>query len=196
MKRPIPPSELSEPGSRFLPAPEVELWLRQTFIKSGGHLHSKEHEHLHFAEIGVLWTNAYNSRRGMEVVGTAEMPFFKGDAWQKARQEFQLREWFGRKVDFVITLSAPWACEAPDNHFCAVAEHEVLHCGQAKDDLGFPKWNKNGPRFAIRGHDFEQFHSIAERYGAEAAGLSRLAEIFKREPTINAEAIQVACGSC
>ncbi|HEX8089347.1 MAG TPA: putative metallopeptidase [Blastocatellia bacterium] len=196
MNRPLPPPRLCEYGSEFEPAPEIEKWLRKTFIEKKGVLYNKEHDHLGFASVGCLWTNAPNVKRGFEIAGTAEMPFFRGDAWQKARQQYQLEQWFGFEPRFLITLSAPIAARAPDAHWLAVAEHELLHCGQARDGYGNLKWTKAGPKFALRSHDFEQFYLILERYGPEAAGMSKVVEILAREPVISAEQVRFACGSC
>ena len=197
MKRPLPPQRLKDFGLQFEPAPRLEQWIRETFIDGSGPLLNPEHEHLKLARIGVLWTNAENIKRGMEIVGTAEMPFFRGDAWQKARQEYQIRQWFDCLPDFLITFSAPYAFRAPDDHWCAVSEHELLHCGQANDEFGFPKYTKSGdPKFTLRAHDFEQFNSIVDRYGPEASGLGRLVELFQRAPKIDLPQIRVACGAC
>lgn len=196
MKRPKPPARLCEYGKEFEPAPALEAWIRKTFIESTGPLHNPEHDHLNFALIGLLWTNAANVKRGNEVAATAEMPFFRGDAWQKARQQFQFDRWFGFDPDFVITISAPIAAEADDASFCALVEHELLHCAQAKDAFGTPRWNKTGPVFTLRGHDFEQFYSVVARYGAEAAGVTPLVEAASRTPIIAGETVTLACGNC
>jgi hypothetical protein len=196
MNRPLPPARLIEYGSEFEPAPELEEWLRKTFVEANSTLFNKEHDHLNFASLGILWTNTLNVRRGFEIAGTAEMPFFRGDSWQKARQQYQLEQWFGFEPDFLITFSAPIAATAPDAHWLAVAEHELLHCGQAKDERGNLKWTKTGPKLGLRGHDFEQFYSIIERYGPEAAGVIKLVEVFSRAPIISAEQIKFACGAC
>lgn len=193
--RPQPPERLIELGNEFEPAPDVAQWLRKTFVEKTGPLYHKEHDHLKFARIGCLWTNADNIKRGRVIAGTAEMPFFRGDGWQKARQAYQLVEWFGFEPTFLITLSAPIVAKANNARWLAIAEHELLHCGQAQDKYGNPWWIKTGPKFSMRGHDFENFYLIAERYGPEAAGISPLVGILKRKPIIPASQIQYACGS-
>lgn len=194
--RPQPPASLIEPGGEFEPAPDVEKWLRKTFTQKDSPLYNKEHDHLKFASLAVLWTNAENFKRGRVVAGTAEMPFFRGDPWQKARQLYQLEQWFCYEPDFLITLSAPIAQKAPDAHWLAIAEHELLHCGHARDERGNLKWTKKGPKLGLRSHDFEQFYSIAERYGPDAAGIRPLVKILYREPLISSDQIRFACGSC
>jgi hypothetical protein len=47
-------------GPTFVPAPELETWLRSTFIDEGAPLRNDDHFHLRFAHIGVLWTSIEN----------------------------------------------------------------------------------------------------------------------------------------
>ncbi|MBY0431869.1 MAG: hypothetical protein K2Q10_11770, partial [Rhodospirillales bacterium] len=45
--RPRPPESLLQPGGPvFLPAPEVEAWLRGVFLARAGSLFNEEHSHL------------------------------------------------------------------------------------------------------------------------------------------------------
>jgi hypothetical protein len=52
----------------FIPAPELETWLRSTFIEEGAPLQNDGHFHLRLAQIGVLWTSIENARNGRRVV--------------------------------------------------------------------------------------------------------------------------------
>jgi len=95
-------------GPTFVPAPELESWLRSTFIEEGATLQNEDHFHLRYAEIGVRWTSIDNSRHGRRVVGQAE----RGDPtamgrWAKARAELQVTEWFGEIPDFILRLTRP-----------------------------------------------------------------------------------------
>ena len=126
--RPLPPPELADAlrhPEHFRRAAEVEQWIGATFLAAESPLHNPEHEHLRFARIGVLWTNVAAKRGGLPIVGTAEIPRPKGGPWIKARQVFQLEEWFGAVPDFLITLDAPYAAEADDASWCALIEHEL-----------------------------------------------------------------------
>src|SRR5688572_5749695 len=99
MSRPLPPEELIEEGGSIRPAPEVFHWLSQTILDRVSPLFNEDHRHLEGAFIGCLWTNIKNARQMRQVLATAEVPFFKGNAWTKARQELQLKEWFGTMPD-------------------------------------------------------------------------------------------------
>lgn len=172
--------------------------MRRAFIDSDAKLLNEDHSHLRGASIGVLWTNEPNLSKQRQVVGTAEMPFFRGNAWQKARQQFQIKQWFGSVPDFVITLFAPFAYEADDASFCAVCEHELYHCAPSLDEFGCPRFRQSdgSPIFAIRGHDVEQFVGVTRRYGARAAGVVSLVEAAGKRPLIARAQIEAACGTC
>jgi hypothetical protein len=61
--------------------------------------------HLRAALNGFLWTTVRNTKRPKSVAGTAESANPKGGKWQIARQEHQLRRWFGtRQLDFLIDV--------------------------------------------------------------------------------------------
>ena len=186
----------------FVPAPELEAWLRETFVSGirSSPLANPDHGHLALATIGVLWTNEKHTSKGRAILGTAEIFAPKGNAWQNARQEQQLREWFGELPNFILTISAPYAATADDASFCALIEHELYHCAQALDQYGAPKFDRNGcPAWTIRGHDVEQFVGVVRRYGARAAGVERLvaaAKLADEKPVVRATEIAGACGTC
>lgn len=201
LARPQPPAHLLDPMApdRFEPADDLILWVRRTFIEEGGPLTNPDHWHLRDAIIGVLWTNAENSRAGKSVVGQAElMPPMVMGKWQKARAEQQVAGWFGVVPDFLLTFSAPYAAQCDDATFCALVEHELYHCGQATDAFGAPRFSKSTgrPVFAMRGHDVEQFVGVVRRYGVEATGVSELVEAAKQPPQISRAALDFACGTC
>jgi hypothetical protein len=196
------PVELAEPGDRFIPCPKTLGWTRATFLDPGSSLYNVEHDHLNSAEIGFLWTNAENFKRGKRIVGTAEIatPPPSLPKWAKARWYQQLKEWFGDKdLDFVVTLYAPYFAGVDEIEQCSGAEHELYHCGQAFDGFGCPKFRKDGrPTFAIRGHDVEEFVGIYRRYGFEAgAGESKaLVDIARSTSEITRKNFAGMCGTC
>lgn len=198
--RPCPPATVFDPDARpFTPDPDCETWIRATFLDPDGPLHNPEHEHLRAALIGVLWTTMPASRHMMTIIGQAEVPTFQGGKWVKGRQEQQLHEWFGVLPDFVLTFDAHFAAGCDDATWCAVVEHELYHCGQAKDEFGAPKFKRNGmPVFGMRGHDVEEFVGVVRRYGVgAAAGRTReLVEAAAAPPTVAAASIAGACGTC
>lgn len=205
MQRPRPPAHLL--GSEgeltptpFAPAPELEAWARATFIEEDALLLNEEHTHLRDATLGFLWCAIPNARQMNAVVGQAEMLSLQGGKWSKARQEMQIEGWFGRLPDFLVTLHADYADQCSDAAFCALVEHELLHCGQAKDAWGQSRFSKmtGRPIFSMRGHDVEEFVSIVARYGVgNAAGqTAALVEAARRTPFVCEADIAGACGTC
>jgi hypothetical protein len=174
--------------------------MRRSFINESARLVNPAHEHLRVASLGVLWTNERFYKGGKEILATAEIPSFKGSHWQKARQQLQVEEWFHQVPDFIITISSWFAREADNASFLAVIEHELLHCGQAKDEYGNLKFREsNGmPIFFLRMHDVEEFVDVVERYGAPAAGESvvRMVAAARKRPTIARARINGVCGTC
>lgn len=211
MNRPLPPEELrrafGSTGS-FVPAPELTDWLRSTFILPGASLENPEHRHLRFAKIGCLWTDVENGGklrldargRRLFVAATAEMPRPKGSPWQKARMELQLMEWFGEVPDFLLTFYALHAFNVADEGFCALSEHELYHCGQARDEFNAPRWSAatGMPVFSMRGHDVEEFVGVTRRYGpgASTGGVQDLVQAALQEPEIGHADVALACGTC
>lgn len=202
---PAPPRQVLHAAPPFFrPAPEVYLWARETLIEEGAPLHNPEHAHLEVAHVGVLWAAGGFAQKGRLVVGTAEMFAPKGNAWQKGRQEHQLVEWFGAVPDFVVTLDAEYVAGRLDDGdapaVMALLEHELLHCAQAVDLFGSPRFRKRDgrPVYTIRGHDVEEFVSVVRRYGAAAAGsdVVALAEAASRPPEIARPRLAGVCGTC
>lgn len=184
----------------FEPASGLWPWIERTFLDESSPLHNPTHAHLRFARVGLLWTNVENSRQMRRIVGQAEIPQAKGGKWAKARHDLQLCDWFGHVPDFVITLSAPYCAQADDASFCALVEHELLHCAQARDAFGSPRFSRETglPIFALKGHDVEEHIDIVARYGAAAAGASVVAMVAaaNHPPLIAGASIAGACGTC
>lgn len=206
MLRPQPPADLigvegALKGDAFVPAPDLLDWIQATFIQEGAPLHNPEHTHLFTASIGVLWTNTPNKRQGRSVLGQAEFkpPGGTMGKWARARAQAHLAGWFGTtSLDFLITLYAPYAAVCSDAAFCALVEHELLHCGQDKDEFGAAKFSRSTgePIYCIRGHDIEQFTSVVVRYGADAAGVRALVAAAELGPVIDDGQIAMCCGTC
>lgn len=201
MRRPLPPERLRRPGRVFEPAPRVADWLTETFIAEGSPLENERYQVLREARIGVLWTNAANSRQGRATLGTAEIPIPRqGAYWTKARITYQLEEWFGKVPTFLVTLFAPWCATAPNDAWCALVEHELHHCGQAVDQYGSPRFHAltGAPLFAILPHDVEEFVGVIARYGTGAVDdkVAELVEAAKARPTVARRQVAGACGTC
>lgn len=203
-QRPYPPQSFDGliTSPRFERATDVEEWIREAYLDEGGPLFNADHRHLERAFIGVLWTNVTNRRRGASVAATAEMPQPPtGNAWQKARWEAQMLQWFGSLPDFLITIDAGIANYASDLAFCGLVDHELYHLGQAKDEFGCPRFRKKEgtPIFTMVGHDVEEFVGVVRRYGAHGLlnpQVAALVEAAGKKPRVQSEQIELACGTC
>lgn len=197
--RPAPPDALLSNdlfGTILAPALGLAAWAQQTILAEDGPLHNPDHAHLLDADLGFLWASSAFTKRGRTVVGQAEQVMIRAGGWQKARQEQQLREWFGHVPEFLITLAADYCAECSDTEFCALLEHELYHVGQATDEFGAPAFYKDGrPKLMLRGHDVEEFVGVVRRYGASAQ-VAQLVEAAKRPPAVSSANIAHACGTC
>lgn len=203
MTRPYPPEDLTtfsdiEMADRFIPAPDLLAWIRETFLDDASALYNHEHTHLQEAHLGVLWTNCDNSKNMRAVIGQAElMPPMAMGKWQRARAIQQVEEWFDGLPDFLLTFSAPAAAGMDDVSFCAIVEHELSHCGQKLDEFGMPKFKNDGaPVFCMKGHDIEEFVGVVRRYGAYSPELQAMKEAMNSAPEVPAFNVAQACGTC
>lgn len=200
--RPTAPAILFDPENLttlFVPAPELEAWARGALIEEGAPLVNEDHAHLRDATLGFLWTTLPNRRQGRMILGQAEVGQPRGTMgkWPMGRAEQQLVEWFEDVPDFVITIDASYSAQCTDAEFCALIDHELYHCGQDIDAFGQPKFTQEGrPKFAMRGHDVEEFVGIVRRYGADAAHVRELVEAAQGKPEIANVRISQACGTC
>jgi hypothetical protein len=201
--RPLPPPA---PDARlYLPAPEVVEWAQAECIAGDGAIANPDHAHLADADLLAAWTWEENVRKGRLIAATAEIPRPMGGGWSKGRHLDLIQAWAGRAFydpapTFLLTFYAPY-CEALDDaSWCALVEHELYHCAQARDGFGLPRFHrKTGrPIFAIQGHDTEEFVGVVRRYGAGSAagGVVELVEAAKGTPTVRRASIASACGTC
>lgn len=200
MSRPIPPADLLEsPWLTLRPAPEVWEWIQREILATTGSIHNEEHGHLIDASVGVMWASSSFAKKGRSVLGQAEQLMIRAGGWQKARQEQQMRDWFGEEPEFLITLAADYCAQCSDTDFARLVEHELMHIAHATDQYGAPKFTQEGlPKLFLRGHDVSEFISIVERYGVGAPDgeLARMVEAAKTTPSVSSESIASACGTC
>lgn len=199
--RPMPPEQFSNDAPyAYGPDPRIWQWCLDTFLNAESPLFNEDHMHLLDAEIGFLWTNQENASKGRRVFGQAEQLMFRCGKWQKGRQEQQIYEWFGFIPEFLITLDAVYCLECSDTEFLALVEHEMYHCGQAIDDYGSPKFNKDTgqPMLSLKGHDVEEFIGVVQRYGVgnPDGNLAKLVSAHIAGPTIAKVDISKCCGTC
>jgi len=208
LSRPRPPPDLLTVDGlmreRFVPDPALLDWVRTCYLTEHGPLYDPVHSHLDQAKIGVLWTNVANSRQMRRIVGQAELVKHmsaRNGTWTKARSDQQLSEWFGDELpDFVLTFDAVYADQAEDAQFCALVDHELCHAAQEIDEFGSPRFDRitGLPKFAMRGHDVEEFVSVVRRFGIEAAGQSAVDFVIAAaaRPEVAQAKLAEACGTC
>ncbi|CAG4889387.1 putative metallopeptidase [Paraburkholderia gardini] len=200
--RPMPPDLLFDESNwtkHFVPADGLAEWVAKTLMDESSPLYNEDHKHLHYADIEYLWAAVENKRQMRRVVGQCEEVTFRCGAWQKGRQEQQMKEWFGRVPAYLITLDAHYARECSDIEFCALVEHELFHIAQERDAFDAPAFTRDGlPKIGIQGHDCEEFVGIVRRYGVGAAAgkTAALVEAAKRAPEVGQVDIARMCGTC
>lgn len=197
LARPSPPADLLDSLWLTLrPAPELWEWIHHEILADTGSIHNPEHAHLIDANIGVLWASTGFAKQGRVVLGQAEQLMFRAGGWQKARQEQQMREWFGDEPEFLITLAADYCAQCSDAEFCALVEHELYHIAHKLDKYGAPAFTRDGmPKLEMRGHDVEEFVGVVRRYGA-SEDVQQLIDAASRPPEVAKINISRACGTC
>lgn len=190
------PSGQSDASNGFSPAPDLLEWVERTILREGGPIFNRDHQHLLDADLAFLWAPGSFEKAGRTVLGQAEQVMFRAGGWQKARQEQQMVEWFGRVPAFLITLAADYCATSSDADFCALVEHELYHIGQATDAYGAPAFDRLGrPKLRIVGHDVEEFVGVVARYGP-SADVRRLVAAAATAPAVPRLDIARACGCC
>lgn len=199
-KRPIPPqSLLDQPFCNLRPAPEIGAWFREQVLEESGSIHNDAHAHLLDADIQYLWASHGVAKQQRLVIGQAEMVSFTSGGFRRAREEQQLREWFGYIPKFIVTLDASYCAQCTDIEWCALVEHEHFHIAHVHNQFGAPAFTSEGkPKLAIRGHDVEEFIGVVERYGAGSpdSAVSRMARAAHAIPQVSRAHIAASCGTC
>lgn len=193
----MPPADLLDsPLLTLRPAIGVWDWVQREILADTGSIHNPDHGHLIDANIGVLWASTGFAKQGRVVLGQAEQVMFRAGGWQKARQEQQMREWFGEEPDFLITLAADYCSQCSDVEFCSLLEHELFHIAQKTDEFGAPKFSSDGmPSLYLRGHDVNEFVGVVRRYGASEA-VQEMIDAASKPPEVAKINIARACGTC
>lgn len=196
---PRPPLEVRESYEPlFQPAPDLRDWALGQFVHENAPLQNPDHQHLQLASVLFVWSSVTFRSGGQVVVGTAQTGAQQGAKGKKELLEATYRTWNGGTLpDFVITVCAPYIVEADPVAICALIEHELYHCGQARDEFGFPKYTQDGlPKLTMRGHDIEIFHGEVMRYGAYDPRLERLKQELTALPEITRERAENAVCGC
>ncbi|HFF4507259.1 TPA: putative metallopeptidase [Acinetobacter baumannii] len=206
--RPFPPQELidkadEEETIRLAPAPDLMNWVIANFLTIGGPLHNPDHDHIaeliHDNEefIAFAWASSACMAKKRMVLGQCEKVMFNQGGWKKARQEQQMRDWFGYVPVYLITIDASYCDQATDRDFCALIEHELYHIGVERDEDGDPLISEMTglPKHYLAGHDVEEFVGVVKRWGADES-VKRLIEVAKQAPFVSDVNISKCCGTC
>lgn len=205
MKRPYPPDSLLGLDPEydpidFEPAHDLRKWILETFVYEEGELYNPDHDHIQMFErdfFDVLWASSAFVKAEQVVLGQTERVMINMGGWKKARQELQLRNWFGHIPTYIITIDAQFASQASDTDFCALIEHELYHIGVKRDQDGniLVSQMTGEPKHFLRGHDVEEFHGVVQRYGASES-VQKMVELVNDGPTMGKAKISHACGTC
>ena len=206
--RPFPPTDFidqaeQEETIRLAPAPDLKEWVIANWLTVGGHLHNPDHDHiaelLHDDEtfLAFAWASSAAVAKKRMVLGQCEKIMFNQGGWKKARQEQQMRDWFGFVPVYLITVDASFCENSNDVEFCRLIEHELYHIGVERDEDGEPICSDATglPKHYLAGHDVEVFFGETKRWGADA-NVKRLLEIAKNAPFVSEKSISACCGTC
>ncbi|MEO3355762.1 putative metallopeptidase [Acinetobacter haemolyticus] len=206
--RPFPPIELMDKAEedeaiRLAPAPDLMDWVVKNYLTIGGPLHNPDHDHiaelLHDNEefLSFAWASSAAVAKKRMILGQCEKVMFNVGGWRKARQEQQMRDWFGFVPVYLITIDASFCEQATDRDFCALIEHELYHIGVERDADGEIIYSDHTglPKHYLTGHDVEEFVGVVKRWGA-SENVKRLVEVAKQAPFVSDLSITRCCGTC
>ncbi|EPG9382382.1 putative metallopeptidase [Acinetobacter baumannii] len=206
--RPFPPTDFidqaeEEEAIRLTPAPDLKKWVVANYLTIGGPLHNPDHDHIaeliHDNEefLAFAWASSACMAKKRMVLGQCEKVMFNQGGWKKARQEQQMRDWFGYVPVYLITIDASYCDQATDRDFCALIEHELYHIGVERDEDGDPLISEMTglPKHYLAGHDVEEFVGVVKRWGP-SKNVKRLIEVAKNPPFVSNLDISRCCGNC
>lgn len=192
-----------EEAIRLAPAPELKEWVVKNWLTIGGELHNPDHDHiaelLHDNEefLAFAWASSAAVAKKRMVLGQCEKVMFNQGGWKKARQEQQMRDWFGFVPQYLITIDATYCEQANDRDFCRLIEHELYHIGVERDEDGEVIYSDHTglPKHYLAGHDVEVFFGEIRQHGVDSS-VQRLLEIAKNAPFASETNIAACCGNC
>jgi hypothetical protein len=126
--------------------------------------------------IRFLMRTSVKIKAGRQVLGTCYQPMVQGEL--RPMFDWLLVQQLGCRPDFLIVLDHEYWQDADDLAREILVFHELMHCDQAKDQHGVPKYNKDTglPVWKIRGHDVEEFVDVVRRYGAYSQDVKAFVE--------------------
>jgi hypothetical protein len=181
----------------------LKEWVLANWLTIGGELHNPDHDHiaelLHDDEnfLAFAWASSAAMAKKRMVLGQCEKVMFNQGGWKKARQEQQMRDWFGAVPVYLITVDAAYCEQATDRDFCRLIEHELYHIGVERDEDGEIIYSDHSglPKHYLAGHDVEVFFGETKRWGADE-NVKRLVEIAKQAPFVSETSMAACCGNC
>lgn len=213
-QRPFPPLDFldetkeqlangMEPPIKLAPAPELKDWVVKSFLDTNSPLYNPDHDHItEMLEaddtfLAFAWATSSFKSKQMMILGQCEKVMFNVGGWRKARQEQQMREWFGFIPTYLITLDASFCENATDRNFCALIEHELYHIGVQRGDDGEVIYSiQTGlPKHYLASHDVEEFFGVVKRWGASES-VKRLVKIAQNPPFVPDLDVSKCCGTC
>ncbi|QQC82817.1 hypothetical protein I9054_011240 [Acinetobacter bereziniae] len=206
--RPFPPTDFidqaeEEEAIRLSPAADLKEWVITNFLTIGGALYNPDHDHiaelLHDDEtfLAFAWASSAAVAKKRMVLGQCEKVMFNLSGWRKARQEQQMRDWFGFVPIYLITVDASFCERANDREFCALIEHELYHIGVERDEDGEMHYSDHTglPKHYLAGHDVEEFIGVVKRWGA-SEDVKRMIAVAQNPPFVSNLEITKCCGTC
>lgn len=206
--RPFPPTDLLDKAEEaeailLAPAPDLMEWVVNNFLTVDAEFHNPDHDHIaelmHDSEefLAFAWASSAAVAKKRMILGQCEKVMFNVGGWRKARQEQQMRDWFGYVPIYLITVDASFCEQASDRNFCALIDHELYHIGVERDADGEPILSDNTglPKHYLAGHDVEEFVGVVKRWGA-SENVKRLVEAAKNPPFVDDLKISKCCGTC
>lgn len=213
-QRPFPPLDFldetkeqlasgMEPPIKLIPAPELKDWVVKSFLDADSPLYNPDHDHItelldhDDSFLAFAWASSPFKSKQMMIFGQCEKVMFNVGGWRKARQEQQMREWFGFIPTYLITVDASFCESASDRNFCALIEHELYHIGvQRGDDEEIIYSIQTGlPKHYLASHDVEEFFGVVKRWGASES-VKRLVNIAQNPPFVPDLDVSKCCGTC
>ncbi|KQF88280.1 hypothetical protein APC22_10580, partial [Acinetobacter pittii] len=161
------------------------------------HDHIAELLHDNEEFLAFAWASQACTVKKQMVLGQCEKVMFNVGGWRKARQEQQMRDWFGFVPVYLITIDASFCEQTSDREFCALIEHELYHIGVERDADGEIIYSDMTglPKHFLAGHDVEEFIGVVKRWGASES-VKRLVEVAKNPPFVSDVNISKCCGTC
>lgn len=212
-QRPFPPLDFldetkeqlasgMEPPIKLTPAPELKDWVVKSFLTIDSPLYNPDHDHItelldhDVTFLAFAWASSSFKGKQMMILGQCEKVIFNVGGWRKARQEQQMREWFGFIPTYLITLDASFCENTTDRNFCVLIEHELYHIGVQRDDDEIIYSTQTGlPKHYLASHDVEEFFGVVKRWGASES-VKRLVNIAQNPPFVPDLDVSKCCGTC